>query len=255
MSTPLTNIKGIGPNTAEDLQAHGIESAEELASAPVAAISAVPGFGTTRAQQIKQAPRMSRFLSRFTRRPAKRIKESDDFQLDTGRVNVVSDDRFAADPVNLIRLFWLADRYNVGIHPDALKLVRRSLKLINKDLRNDPEANRLFLDMLTGNRDPETILRRMNEVPEGTGTLLQHSQVFFSSEIEDGDAHRHRNLPVILAGECHGAYNTGRHIDYEPNKSVNGPPIANLFLSMMAAMGVNRASFGDNSTGLLGQLG
>ena len=50
-------------------------------------------------------------------------------------------------------------------------------------------------------------------------------------------------------------YNTGRHIDYEPNKSINGPPIANLFLTMMAAMSVNRASFGDNSTGLLGQLG
>jgi hypothetical protein len=98
------------------------------------------------------------------------------------------------------------------------------------------------------------LLQRMNEVPEGTGTLLQHSQVFFSSEIEDGDAHRHRNLPVILAGGCHGAYSTGRHIDYEPNKSANGPPIANLFLTMMAAMGVNQTSFGDNSTGPLGQL-
>jgi len=98
------------------------------------------------------------------------------------------------------------------------------------------------------------LLQRMNEVPEGTGTLLQHSQVFFSSEIEDGDAHRHRNLPIILAGDCHGAYSTGRHIDYEPNKSTNGPPIANLFLSMMAAMGVNQSSFGDNSTGPLGQL-
>jgi hypothetical protein len=98
------------------------------------------------------------------------------------------------------------------------------------------------------------LLQRMNEVPEGTGTLLQHSQVFFSSEIEDGNAHRHRNLPIILAGECHGAYNTGRHIDYEPNKSVNGPPIANLFLTMMAAMDVSQSSFGDNSTGLLGQL-
>jgi hypothetical protein len=98
------------------------------------------------------------------------------------------------------------------------------------------------------------LLQRMNEVPEGTGTLLEHSQVFFSCEIEDGDAHRHRNLPIILAGGCHGAYSTGRHIDYEPNKSTNGPPIANLFLSMMAAMGVNQSSFGDNSTGPLGQL-
>jgi predicted RecB family nuclease len=55
MSTPLTNIKGIGPSTAEDLQAHGIESTEDLANASVSEISAVPGFGAVRAQQIKEA--------------------------------------------------------------------------------------------------------------------------------------------------------------------------------------------------------
>ena len=113
-------------------------------------------------QHMKLAPRMSRFFSRFTRRPTK-IKESADFHIVTGRINVKSDDAFAADPVNLIRLFALADKYDVGIHPNALKLVRRSLSLIKKDVRNDPEANRLFIDMLTGNRDPETVLRRMNE--------------------------------------------------------------------------------------------
>ena len=98
------------------------------------------------------------------------------------------------------------------------------------------------------------LLQRMDAVQEGSGTLLQHSQVFFSSEIEDGNSHAHRNLPVIVAGQCHGAYRTGRHINYEPDINKYGPPIANLFLSMMNAMGVQRNSFGDNSTALLGQL-
>ena len=97
------------------------------------------------------------------------------------------------------------------------------------------------------------LLEKMDAVVEGTGTLLQHSQVFFSSEIEDGDAHRHRNLPVLLAGTCHDAYTSGRHIQYHADTSTAGPPLANLFLSMMAAMGATQASFG-NSTGLLGQL-
>ena len=114
------------------------------------------------AHQIKLAPRMSRFLSRF-RRTVKKIKGSDDFRIDAGRINVKSDDRFETDPVNLIRLFALAAQHDVGIHPDALQLVRRSLSLIKKDLRNDPEANKLFVGIITGNRDPETILRRMNE--------------------------------------------------------------------------------------------
>ena len=70
---------------------------------------------------------------------------------------------FDRDPVNLIRLFNLADRYNVGIHPAALKLITRRLKLINATLRKDPDANRLFLELLTSKNDPEIILRRMNE--------------------------------------------------------------------------------------------
>ena len=98
------------------------------------------------------------------------------------------------------------------------------------------------------------LLTRMDAVQEGSGTLLQHSQVFWSSEIEDGNSHAHRNLPVILAGECHGAYTPGRHIIYEGNPSTNGPPIANLFISMMAAMGVNQTTFGETGTGPLDQL-
>jgi [protein-PII] uridylyltransferase len=41
--------------------------------------------------------------------------------------------------------------------------VRRSLKLIDADLRNDSEANRILLSILCDSRDPEAVLRRMNE--------------------------------------------------------------------------------------------
>jgi hypothetical protein len=96
-----------------------------------------------------------------------------------------------------------------------------------------------------------SLLEKMDAVEEGTGTLLDHSQVFFSSEIEDGDAHRHRNLPVLIGGGCHGRITTGRHVDLEPNKSVDGPPIANLFIAMMKNMGLDATTFGDNGTGPL----
>jgi hypothetical protein len=99
-----------------------------------------------------------------------------------------------------------------------------------------------------------TLLERMDATIEGSGTLLQHSQVLFSAEIEDGDAHRHRNLPVVVAGGCHGAYTTGRHIVYEPNAQTDGPPIANLFITMMQSMGLTDTTFGDTGTGPLGQL-
>jgi [protein-PII] uridylyltransferase len=44
-----------------------------------------------------------------------------------------------------------------------MTLVRRSLSLIDASLRDDPEANRLFIDILTSRKEPEIVLRRMSE--------------------------------------------------------------------------------------------
>src|SRR5690606_34530983 len=48
-------------------------------------------------------------------------------------------------------------------HPNAIRVLRSSLRLIDDDLRNHPEANRIFLELLTSRNNPETTLRRMNE--------------------------------------------------------------------------------------------
>ena len=83
--------------------------------------------------------------------------------VDNHRINVADDGVFERDPVNLLRLFWLADKHGLEYHPTAMQLVTRSLKLITRNLRKDVEANRLFLDILTSDRNPELNLRRMNE--------------------------------------------------------------------------------------------
>ena len=70
---------------------------------------------------------------------------------------------FDKDPVNLIRLFQVAARNELPIHPDALRLVTQSLPRINAKLRADPEANRLFLEILTSPKSCERALRLMNE--------------------------------------------------------------------------------------------
>ena len=38
------------------------------------------------------------------------------------------------------------------LHPDAIRLLRRSLRLIDDELRNDPEANRIFLELLSSDK-------------------------------------------------------------------------------------------------------
>jgi [protein-PII] uridylyltransferase len=116
------------------------------------------------AQEMKKSPGMVEFWRGFTSKSkAAPIPSNDNFRIDTGRMNVSHESAFASDPVNILRLFAYADEYRTGIHPDALKLVRRSLPLVGSRLRDDAEANRLFLHLLTESRDPETTLRRLNE--------------------------------------------------------------------------------------------
>ena len=85
------------------------------------------------------------------------------FVVDGERLTIPSDDFFKQDPVALLRLFHVAQEHELDIHPRALRAVTQSLRLIDARLREDPEANRLFLEILTSKKDPETTLRRMNE--------------------------------------------------------------------------------------------
>ncbi len=110
----------------------------------------------------KSAPMLNRLFGLPARRHHK-IPDSTDFIVDNNRINVADDKVFVRNPVNLIRLFHLADRYDLAFHPDSMQLVSRSLRLIDAALREDAEANRLFLEILASKRNPEAVLRRMNE--------------------------------------------------------------------------------------------
>ncbi len=114
-------------------------------------------------RQAKPMPVLSRMMARFRPSPRRALAETEDFFVDYNRILVADPGVFRRDPVNLIRIFHLAQKYNLAFHPDSMRAVTRSLKLVDHDLRNDPEANRLFLEILTSQNDAETVLRRMNE--------------------------------------------------------------------------------------------
>ena len=105
------------------------------------------------------AARGSRFgFPTIRRRPGKLRG----FVLDRGRLALPRDDFFGEDPVRLVEIFQLADLHGLEIHPLAMRAAARDAKLID-DHRGDARANALFLDVLTSPRDPELVLRWMNE--------------------------------------------------------------------------------------------
>ena len=90
-----------------------------------------------------------------------------------------------------------------------------------------------------------SLVMKMKEIKEGEGTLLDNMMFTLGSGISDGSLHIYTDLPTLVAGRAGGAIKPGNHI-----KSPNGTPIANLWLSMINAMGININQLGD-STGKL----
>ena len=113
-------------------------------------------------EQAKGKPEgLSRFLPGLGR--PRRTKLEDGFMLDGGRLTVDGPDTFAKDPINLIRLFRLADQRDLDLHPDAFSLVTRALNLITPRIRRDPAAAEAFLDILARGKRTYRTLSMMNE--------------------------------------------------------------------------------------------
>ena len=97
---------------------------------------------------------------------------ADGFLIDGDRLTLAEADAFSNDPVEMIRLFAVAQERDLDIHPAALRLITRNLGKIDAGVRRDPEANKLFLRILTSRKNPEITLRRMNEAGV-FGALIQ----------------------------------------------------------------------------------
>ena len=114
-------------------------------------------------EQAKSVKGINGLIRALTRRRVKEIPDTSDFINDNGRINIADKECFSRDPVNLIRLFKLADDNNLDFHPDAIQLANRSLKLITGAIRKDKQANAIFLDILAASSRPVFLLRKMNE--------------------------------------------------------------------------------------------
>ncbi len=92
-------------------------------------------------------------------------------------------------------------------------------------------------------------LDKLRAIPDGDGTLLDHSLILYGSGLSDGNVHAHTTLPLVVAGGGAGQVKGGRHLQYP-----KGTPMANLLVSLVNKMGVPIESFGD-STGPLENFG
>ena len=128
----------------------------------------------------------------------------------------------ASDPVNLIRFFRLRRQNDLALHPDAMRLVTRSLKLIDAKLRESEEANRIFLEILTCPNAPEIVAaahergRRSGPIHPGVRPRRRDDAVQHVSPLHGGRA------PVALHRRAGG---------HRTRRACANTPLANEIIS------------------------
>lgn len=186
------------------------------------------------AEQIKQEPKGLSRLIPGRGRP-KRKKLDAGFHEEGGRLNIDGPQVFERDPVNLLRLFRLADQRDLDLHPDAFTAASRSASLIGSKVRRDPVAAKVFLDTLARGRDPQRTLSVMNDadvlgrlIPEWGRIVAQMQFNMYHSYTVD--EHTLRAIGVIADIAA------GRHEEDHPLATAVMPLIDDreaLFLAMM----------------------
>lgn len=84
-----------------------------------------------------------------------------------------------------------------------------------------------------------TMLKLMDGVKEGAGTLLDHSLVLATSESNFAKIHSVDNLPIMVAGSAGGKWKSGQHIDGK------GDPSSRVGLTIQQVMGMPVTTWGD----------
>ena len=106
---------------------------------------------------LKAEPMLLRMFSR-----SKKAKAP--YAIKQNRLTVETPKTFLKDPLTLLHIFEEALRTGTFIHPDALRLIKANLHLIDDTVRQNKEAKRIFLDLMLKHGNPERGLRRMNEI-------------------------------------------------------------------------------------------
>jgi hypothetical protein len=114
----------------------------------------------------------------------------------------------------------------------------------HRDLSDDYErVSRYYCGQLA------YLARRLEAMPEGEGTVLDHSCLLFLSNMWSGFKHDNSKLPVLTVGGLGGTLATGRVLDYLERGDENRK-VCSLYLSLMDRMGVTLDHFGNADTRL-----
>ncbi len=152
---------------------------------------------------------------------------------------------------DLLTLAWQTEITHIGTFMVAKELsgavypasgVRDSFHILSHHSNN--ENNKARFAVL--NRYHTSLfayfLDKLAKLPDGDGTLLDHSLVLYGSGMSDGNSHNHDPLPIVLAGGAGGRLTGNRHL-----VQAEHTPMSNLLLALLDKLGCPEEHFGDST--------
>jgi uncharacterized protein DUF1552 len=86
-------------------------------------------------------------------------------------------------------------------------------------------------------------LTKLAAMPDGEGSMLDHSIIVYGSNMSNSDRHNHFPLPMTILGGANSAVKGGQHLKY-PDQT----PLSNLLLTVVQRAGVETQKVGDDGT-------
>jgi hypothetical protein len=157
----------------------------------------------------------------------------------------------------LMALAWQADKARVVSFMMAKEVSMRTYNQIGvpdafhplSHHQNDPaKLDRLAKIQTWHTTQFATFVKRLREIRDGDGSLLDHVMVLYGSNMSNSDLHNNDPLPAVVLGRGAGRIKGGQHLHYAQDT-----PHANLLLTLLERAGIPVTSIG-NSTGLLTEI-
>jgi len=126
---------------------------------------------------------------------------------------------------------------------DGVSLGHHDLSHHGKDPGKLAQLKLVEIETMKTVRD---LLAKLRDSTEGDANLLDRTTVYLGSNLGDGSSHSTKNLPVFLAG---GAFKHGQHLGFDTQSP---PPLCNLYVSMLQALGIEADAFSSSNGALTG---
>ena len=145
--------------------------------------------------------------------------------------------------ITRISTFMLCKELSGAVYPQSG--VRDSFHTLSHHSNNEDnkarfaQINRYHVSLLA------YFLDKLNNLPDGAGTLLDNSLVMSGSGMSEGNSPTHDPLPVVLAGRAGGALEGNRHLVFPEQTNMS-----NLLVALLGKLGIAQDSFGDSTAPL-----